>query len=79
MSVEDNDQLFECILQAVHTRERRVKTVPCFCNHQTLYLRITTDLLRGMAESGKLDADILGSFYESGVWEKPAINRERIE
>ncbi|HBI84994.1 MAG TPA: hypothetical protein DDX71_01715 [Ruminococcus sp.] len=58
LSVENNNQLFECILQAVHTRERRVKTVPCFCNHQTLYLRITTDLLRSKGEIIGLIAQI---------------------
>ena len=43
---EDIDQLFECVLTAVHTKEKSVKTVPCFCNNHTTYLRITSDLLR---------------------------------
>ena len=42
---EKNDQLFECVLAAVHTKQRIVKTVPYFCNHQTTYLQIATDML----------------------------------
>ena len=34
-------------------------------------------ILRDMAEKGKLDSDILRSFYESGAWSKTAIKRER--
>lgn len=43
---ENNDQLFECVLAAVHAKQKTVKTVPYFGSSQTTYLRITTDLLR---------------------------------
>ena len=29
------------------------------------------EILRGMAEQGKLDKEILHSFYESRAWERP--------
>ncbi len=48
---DNNDQLFESILVAVHTKQRSIKTVPYFYNHNTLYLRVTTDLLHS---SGKI-------------------------
>lgn len=41
---EKNDQLFECVLAAVHTKQRIVKTVPYFCNHQTTYAEQFDDL-----------------------------------
>ena len=41
----ENDELFELILQAVYTKNKIVKTLPCFRGEETLYLRITTDFL----------------------------------